>query len=116
MVQPSPARLGLPVLRAAVAPASKGAVIAKYFFHLHDGTFITDHKGRDLPDWESASTRALQVGAEAVAASGAKFWKGEHLRVVVTDAVGTALFELRLSGHVPLDEDILGPHELSSIN
>ncbi len=70
----------------------------------------------ELPDWESASARALQKGAEAVAASGAKFWKGEHLRVVVTDAIGTALFELRLSGHLPLDEDILGPYDVNAVN
>jgi hypothetical protein len=91
-------------------------VIGRYFFHLHDGKFVADRDGIELPDWESASAYALQRGAEAVAASGAKFWKGEHLRVVVTDAIGTALFELRLSGHLPLDEDILGPHDLSVVN
>lgn len=94
----------------------KGAAIARYFFHLHDGIFVADREGVELPDWESASSRALQKGAEVVMASGAKFWKGEHLRVVVTDAVGTALFELLLSGHLPLEQDILGPHEPSAIN
>lgn len=95
---------------------AQGATIARYFFHLHDGHFVADRDGMELADWESASARALQKGAEAVAASGAKFWKGEHLRVVVTDAIGTALFELRLSGHLPLDEDILGPHDLGVVN
>ena len=94
----------------------KGAAIARYFFHLHDGAFVADGQGVDLPDWEAASAHALSRAAEAVKASGAKFWKGEHMRVVVTDAVGTAVFELRLSGHLPLEQDILGPIEPSAIN
>lgn len=91
-------------------------MIAKYFFHLHDGAFIADREGAELPDWEAASARALATGAKAVEASGIKFWKGEHLRIVVTDGVGTALFELRLSGHLPLEQNILGPHEPGAIN
>lgn len=98
------------------APAFEGAVIAKYFFHLQDGAFIADREGIELPDWQGVSAFALDRAGAAVKASGVKFWKGEHLRIVVTDAVGTALFELRLSGHLPLDESVLGPHEPSSIN
>ncbi len=91
-------------------------MIARYFFHLHDGAFVADREGIEFPDWQAASARALDRAGEVVRAHGAKFWKGEHLRIVVTDAVGTALFELRLSGHLPLDEDILGPHEPKLLN
>lgn len=91
-------------------------MIARYFFHLDDGAFIADRDGVDLPDWEAAASCAMMRGGDAVKASGAKFWKGEHLRVVVTDAIGTALFELRLSGHLPFDQDILGPREPNSVN
>ena len=91
-------------------------MIARYFFHLHDGAFIADREGMEFPDWQSASSRALARATEAVNDRGAKFWEGEHLRVVVTDAIGTALFELRLSGHLPLDKSILGPHEPAFTN
>ena len=90
--------------------------MARYYFHLHDGTFVADRKGVELPDWEAASAFAMVRAAQAVAASGAKFWKSEHLRVVVTDQVGTALFELRLSGHLPLETNLLSPEEIGSIN
>jgi len=94
----------------------EGDVIAKYFFHLQDGEFILDREGLELPDWEAASNRALLKGAEAIRARGVKFWTGEHLRVIVTDSIGTALFELRLSGHLPLERNTLGPHEAGTLN
>jgi hypothetical protein len=94
----------------------EGVAIARYYFHLHDGAFVADRAGVELPDWQSASDHAVVRAGEVISERGAKFWKGEHLRIVVTDAVGTALFELRLSGHLPLDEDILGPHERSLLN
>ena len=81
----------------------EGAVIAKYYFHLHDGVFVVDPQGMDLPDWQSASDRAVARAHEAIRKRGAAFWQGEHIRVIVTDATGTALFELRLSGHLPKD-------------
>ena len=93
-----------------------GVVIARYYFHLHDGKFVADRDGTEFPDWEAASIYALVRAGEAVAERGAKFWKGEHLRIVVTDRVGTALFELRLSGHLPLELNVLSPEELSLIN
>lgn len=90
--------------------------MARYYFHLHDGTFVADGEGIELPDWEAASALAMVRAGQAVAASGAKFWKGEHLRVVVTDQVGTGLFELRLSGHLPLETNLLSPEDLGIIN
>jgi len=83
---------------------------------LHDGKFVADRYGVELPDWEAASAHAMLRASEAVAAIGAKFWKSEHLRIVVTDSVGTALFELRLLGHLPLDRHVLGPDDPRPIN
>ncbi len=89
---------------------------ARYYFHLDDSVFVLDPKGMEFPDWQSASAHALARAAEVVRDRGEKFWEGEHLRIVVTDAVGTALFELRLSGHLPLERNILGPHEKAFLN
>ena len=94
----------------------EGAAIARYYFHLNDDVFVADRDGIELRDWQAASDCALVRAGEAVKERGAKFWKGEHMRIVVTDAVGTALFELRLSGHLPLDENVLGPREPTLIN
>ena len=91
-------------------------MIARYFFHLHDGAFVADREGMEFPDWQSASARAVSRAAEVISARGTQFWEGEHLRIVVTDAIGTPLFELRLSGHLPLDRNILGPHEPAYVN
>lgn len=107
---------GLSVTESQARSRLEGAVIAKYYFHLHDGAFVVDPEGTDLPDWQSASDRAVVRAGEAIRKRGATFWQGEHIRVVVTDAAGTALFELRLSGHVPADQNILGPHLASMIN
>lgn len=91
-------------------------MIARYYFHLHDGAFVVDPDGLELPDWQAASDRSVARAGEVIRERGIKFWQGEHLRIVVTDSVGTALFELRLSGHLPLDKDILGPHPPALIN
>jgi hypothetical protein len=91
-------------------------MIARYYFHLHDGKFVADRDGTEFADWTGASGHAVVRAGAAIAARGASFWKGEHLRIVVTDSVGTALFELRLSGHRPLTPNVLGPDELGPIN
>lgn len=90
--------------------------MARYHFNLYDGKFVADRDGIEFPDWEAATAFAVVRAGEAVAASGAKFWKGEHLRIVVTDPVGTALFELRLSGHLPLETNLLSPEDFGSVN
>lgn len=91
-------------------------MIARYFFHLHDGTFVADPEGTELPDWRAAWAHAMFWAGEVVRRRGAAFWNGEHMRVVVTDAIGTALFELRFSGHLPIERDILGPPVLETMN
>jgi hypothetical protein len=76
---------------------------------LHDGSFVADPEGAEYPDWQAASDHALVRAGLAVKDRGAAFWNGEHLRIVVTDKIGTALFELRLSGHLPLEPAISSP-------
>jgi len=80
---------------------------------LNNGAFVADREGVELPDWQAAVDRTLQRAVEAVKQRGAPFWKGEHLRIVVTDPIGTALFELRLSGHLPLEPHAAGPRDPS---
>lgn len=87
-----------------------------YHFHVQDGAFVADREGRELPDWQAAVERALERAGEVVTERGVVFWKGEHLRIVVTDPIGTALFELRLSGHLPLERHVAGPGGRNLLN
>ncbi|MET0530181.1 MAG: hypothetical protein ABW003_17905 [Microvirga sp.] len=97
-------------------PSNPGAEIATYHFHLHNGSFIADREGEELPNWQAAVERALHRAAELVKGRGAAFWQGEHARIVVTDAIGTAVFELRFSGHLPLEPHASGPRDPDLLN
>jgi hypothetical protein len=61
--------------------------MARYFFHVSDGTFVLDEVGVELPDVTSAQTAAIQLTAEILkdGVSG-PLWNRLCWRVEVTDS------------------------------
>jgi len=61
--------------------------MARYFFHVGDGTFVLDEVGVELPDITSAQMAAIQLTAEILreGVSG-PLWNRFCWRVEVTDS------------------------------
>jgi hypothetical protein len=71
--------------------------MARYFFHLRDGTDHLDHDGVELPDDEVRGT-AVTAAGEAIRDLGAQFFDHDGWRFWVTDEAGNTVCTLTLSG------------------
>ena len=72
--------------------------MARYFFNMIDGMFLTDFVGETFETIEDAQRHAVRVGVEAIAKYGPSFWSHHGLRIVVTNEGGVSLFDLNLVG------------------
>jgi hypothetical protein len=62
-------------------------VMARYFFHVSDGTLVLDDVGVELPDVASAQTTAIQLTAEILKDGMlGPLWNEPSWRVEVTDS------------------------------
>jgi hypothetical protein len=69
--------------------------MARYFFHLHDGTLSPDLIGTELPDREAAMQAAVRASGEAIKDLPHDFWTQADWRMIVADEHGEVLFTLR---------------------
>jgi hypothetical protein len=61
--------------------------MARYFFHVSDGTLVLDDVGVELPDITSAQTTAIQLIAEILRdGMSGPLWNQPCWRVEVTDS------------------------------
>ncbi|WP_408639606.1 DUF6894 family protein [Roseomonas populi] len=66
----------------------------RYFFHVHDGQYLPDREGTDLPDLTGARLNAVLYTGELLSRDTEGFWNGELWHMDVTDEVGVILFTL----------------------
>lgn len=87
--------------------------MARYFFHLRDGQYISDTEGTELPDIRSAQREAVKFAGGLLRDNADKFWNGEDWRFEVTDGTGLVLFTLHFSAVVSA---AMGAHHGSGSN
>ncbi len=71
--------------------------MARYFFHVMDGSHERDATGVELRDLKEARRVAADLGGKTLVEGAAAFWDGQPWSVHVTDESGLALFELHLT-------------------
>lgn len=79
--------------------------MARYFFHVDNGTFAPDPTGVELPDVNAARVEAVKAAGEAINDASDGFW--EHATpwfMYVTEANGRLLFSLEFAAKVPSGE------------
>lgn len=71
--------------------------MARFFFHVHDGTTILDNEGTVLPDLPTARKVAVQFAGEMLRDLGRDLEDGEDWKVDVADEHGLILFTILLA-------------------
>ena len=69
----------------------------RYFFNVHDGVYVPDEDGSELPDVYSAQTEAIKLCGALIAELGAKFWDHGEWKLEVCDSSTRLLFTLTLT-------------------
>jgi hypothetical protein len=73
--------------------------MARYFFHIHDGTDRPDPAGTECPDLHAVRIEAAVLLGELVSKDWkGRFWQSRNWRVEVVDESGASVCELILSG------------------
>ena len=70
--------------------------MARYFFHILNGEFVTDEVGSEHADMDSVRQEAI-VSAGQMLSSGDQSWSGEAWQMVVADGAGAIVYGLRFS-------------------
>ena len=73
----------------------------RFFFHVHDGEFIPDEDGTDLPSLISAKREATRYAAKIMGDHPERAWEAGEWSVVVTDEDRLVLFKLTITATVP---------------
>jgi hypothetical protein len=71
--------------------------MARYFFHLRDGSEFIDREGTVLSGINEARAQAVVHSGEVLRESGATFWDGQEWRLWVTDEAGATVCALRFT-------------------
>ncbi len=82
------------------APQWERALVARYYFHLHDGRERLDEEGVELADAEQARAAAITAAGENLRDIGRSF-AGSRWRMWVTDEGGATVCEVRVSVDAP---------------
>jgi hypothetical protein len=69
----------------------------RYFFNVHDGKDLPDHRGTELPDREAARREAMFAAGEMLKETGQDFLRDDVWEMHVTDEVGATICRLRFS-------------------
>jgi hypothetical protein len=72
----------------------------RYFFHVHDGTYLADIEGTELPDDDAARREAMAAGVDFLKDMGEKVWSGNVWQMRVEDETGKDVFSLVFKGEV----------------
>jgi hypothetical protein len=71
--------------------------MARYFFHVYNGTAHLDEEGTELPGLDEARQEAVQTAGEILRGNDIKAWKGSDWHMAVTNAAGGAMLGLYFS-------------------
>ena len=82
--------------------------MARYFFNVVEDGHKVDSRGSDFDDPHIARMEAVRFAADLLKAEPERAWKGAELRIEATDAWGTVLFTLLISG---VDAEALERHK-----
>lgn len=66
----------------------------RYFFHVTDGSDISDLEGTVLENDAAARTEAVRFSGELLSDNAEHFWSGEEWKMRVTNEKDLTLFEL----------------------
>ncbi len=66
----------------------------RFYFHIHDGEFIPDEDGTELPDVSAARIEAARYAGQLLANKPEQAWETEGWSVEVTDDHRLVLFKL----------------------
>ena len=76
---------------------SHGApLVARYFFHILNGEFVSDEVGSEHLDMDAVRQEAI-MSAGQMLSDGDQSWSGEAWQMVVTNEVGAIVYGLRFS-------------------
>ena len=81
--------------------------MARYFFNIVEDGHKVDAIGADYLDPEIARMEAVRFAGEILRSEPERVWKGAELRVEATDAWGTVLFTIVITG---VDAEALAKH------
>jgi hypothetical protein len=82
--------------------------MAHYFFNVVEDGHKVDTIGADYADPQIARMEAVCFAAQLLKKEPERVWKGAELRIEATDAWGTILFTLLISG---VDAEALARHK-----
>ena len=74
--------------------------MSRFFFDIHDGIFLPDHTGTELPTLNDAYTEAIKTAGQLLQEAGMDLLAGAPWRMEVTDKHGQLLLTLNFSAEI----------------
>ena len=71
--------------------------MARYFFHVQDGTDKPDSEGTEFPSDQAARAEAVVAMGEALKDLDGRFWRSAEWRMLVQDITGATVCTLKVS-------------------
>jgi hypothetical protein len=68
--------------------------VPRYFFNVHDGQFLPDTEGTELPDFDHARCEAISYAGKLLEEEASRLALGEDWHMEVRDETGLILFRL----------------------
>jgi uncharacterized protein DUF6894 len=72
--------------------------MARYYFHIDDGSNISDDVGTELRTLAEAKCAAVQYAGQLICDAAGEFWDAAQWSMTVADATGLTLFTLEFAG------------------
>lgn len=69
-------------------------LMARYFFHVHDGETMPDPVGRELPNMRAVRIEAVKRVSSLLGDDPERFWNGQDWSLEVRDSQDLILFTL----------------------
>ena len=71
--------------------------MARYYFHIEDGSNISDTLGMELSSLAAAKCEALRYASRVICDDAERFWDAGEFQMIVANESGLTLFSLALS-------------------
>jgi len=71
-------------------------LVARYFFHILNGEFVSDEVGSEHPDMDAVRQEAISSAGQMLS-DGDQSWSGEAWQMVVANEVGAIVYGLKFS-------------------
>jgi hypothetical protein len=72
--------------------------MARYYFHIEDGSAILDDLGMELASLAEAKCEAVRYAGSLICDHAGEFWNSGDWTMTVTNEAGVSLFSLALVG------------------